>query len=148
MGVMAVGAWLLFSNRAAAASLARRFVPSTAMVAYIGVALTIAGIAFAIWARFFLGTNWSATPSIKQGHELVRSGPYAIVRHPIYSGFLLGLLGTAIYAGDFRALAAFGIVLIGLKWKSLTEESLMQQQFGAQYVDYKRQVKGIIPFVW
>lgn len=148
MGVMAVGAWLLFSNRAAAASLARRFVPSTAMVAYIGVALTIAGIAFAIWARFFLGTNWSATPSIKQGHELVRSGPYAIVRHPIYSGFLLSLLGTAIYAGDFRALAAFGIVLIGLKWKSLTEESLMQQQFGARYMEYRRQVKGIIPFVW
>ncbi len=148
MGVMAVGAWLLFSNRAAAASLARRFVPSTAMVAYIGLALTIAGIAFAIWARFFLGTNWSATPSIKQGHELVRSGPYAIVRHPIYSGLLLGLLGTAIYAGDFRALAAFGIVLIGLKWKSLTEESLMQQQFGAQYMEYRRQVKGIIPFVW
>ena len=85
---------------------------------------------------------------IKRDHELIRSGPYSIVRHPIYTGFLLAILGTVIYIGEMRGLVAFALAITGLKWKSLTEESLMQEQFGTQYADYKRHVKALVPFVW
>lgn len=61
------------------------------------------GLLLALWSRFVLGRNWSAAVTVKQGHSLVRNGPYAIVRHPIYSGFLLALLGTAIARGTVGA---------------------------------------------
>ena len=147
IGVL-VAAFYLLSRASRSGALAGRFLPVSADVAYLGFALTLAGILFAVWARFFLGSNWSGTPMIKQGHELIRSGPYAIVRHPIYTGFLLAILGTVIYIGEMRGLVAFALAITGLKWKSLTEESLMQEQFGTQYADYKRHVKALVPFVW
>jgi protein-S-isoprenylcysteine O-methyltransferase Ste14 len=84
---------LLFSPKLAPGPLAWRFVPNSAAIAYGGLALTIAGTGFAIWARAFLGRNWSANVTIKQDHQMIQSGPYAVVRHPIYSGFLLGAVG-------------------------------------------------------
>jgi len=128
--------------------LAMRVLPATAAAAYTGLALTIAGVAFTIWARFYLGSNWSGRPTIKQNHTLVRSGPYAVVRHPIYTGILVGLLGTAIAQGNLAALIGTVLILIALKLKSLLEEQFMTEQFGAEYVRYKEQVKGLIPFVW
>ena len=85
---------------------------------------------------------------IKRDHQLIRSGPYSFVRHPIYSGLLLAILGTATYIGEIRGLFALALAIIGLKWKSLTEESFMQEQFGSSYIEYKRHVKALIPFVW
>ncbi len=139
---------LLFARTAAVGPLALRVVPASPASAYAGLALTLAGLIITVWARFFLGKNWSATPTIKQDHELIRSGPYAFVRHPIYSGLLLAILGTAIYVGELRGLLAFVLAVIGFKWKTLTEESFMREQFGTQYDDYKRQVKGLVPFIW
>jgi protein-S-isoprenylcysteine O-methyltransferase len=95
-----------------------------------------------------LGSNWSARPTIKQDHTLVRSGPYRLVRHPIYTGILLALLGTAIYMGEIRALIGTVAALIAFKVKSLLEETFMTEQFGAEYTKYKQQVKALIPFVW
>ena len=128
--------------------LAWRFVPMSAAAAYTGLALTIAGIAFTIWARFYLGSNWSGRPTIKEDHTLVRSGPYALVRHPIYTGILLGLLGTAIAHGKTSATRRDRVVLIGLKGEIARGRKLMTEQFGADYLNYKQQVKGLIPFVW
>ena len=85
---------------------------------------------------------------MKQDHELVRNGPYALVRHPIYSGLALAILGTALAVGEVRCLLAFILVVFEFKRKSLQEERFMIEQFGAQYVQYRREVKSLIPFVW
>jgi protein-S-isoprenylcysteine O-methyltransferase Ste14 len=141
-------AFLCFQKLMRFGVLARRFVPMSAVAGYIGLALTIAGCAFAIWARFYLGSNWSGRPTIKMDHTLVRSGPYRLARHPIYTGILIGMLGTAIYIGEIRALAGTVMALVALKVKSRLEEAFMTEQFGAEYTVYQERVKALIPFVW
>jgi len=127
--------------------LKNRFVPAEGWGAWLGLALTIAGCAFAIWARVYLGSNWSGTVTVKQNHELVRSGPYAIVRHPIYSGFLLALAGTAIVVGEIRALVGLGLAITGFLLKAGYEEQFMLEQFDGEYVRYSQQVRRLIPFL-
>jgi protein-S-isoprenylcysteine O-methyltransferase Ste14 len=124
---------------------ASRQVPAVRGV--IGLGLTLTGIAFTIWARVTLGRNWSGIVEVKQNHELVRRGPYIIVRHPIYSGALLAMLGTAIAFGEWRGYLGFAIALFTWKAKSLTEERFMGQQFGEAYARYKAEVKALIPGV-
>jgi protein-S-isoprenylcysteine O-methyltransferase len=138
---------LLFDSRLNAGVLNRRFVPDAPAVWWTGFALSVAGAALAIWARLLLGANWSATVTVKQNHELMRTGPYAVVRHPIYSGFLSAMLGTAIAFGEVRGLIALVLAFIAWRVKSLVEERFMQDQFGEQYAQYKRDVKALIPFV-
>jgi protein-S-isoprenylcysteine O-methyltransferase Ste14 len=144
---IAVAFLLLFDSRLPIPVLNRRFVPDTPAVWWTGFVLTVAGAAIAVWARLLLGANWSATVTVKQNHELKRTGPYAIVRHPIYSGFLLAMLGTAIAFGEIRGLIAFVLALVAWRMKSLIEERFMLDQFGEQYARYKREVKALIPFV-
>jgi protein-S-isoprenylcysteine O-methyltransferase Ste14 len=125
-----------------------RFIADTATAAKSGVYLTFAGVAFAIWARLHIGRNWSGTVTIKTDHTLIRTGPYSIVRHPIYTGFLVATLGTAIAIGEIRGLFAFVAALIGVKFKAGLEEKFMTERFGDEYVQYEREVKAFIPFVW
>jgi protein-S-isoprenylcysteine O-methyltransferase len=122
-----------------------RLLPDAWVANLCGLTITAAALAFAIWARFTLGRNWSGTVTVKAGHELIRSGPYRFVRHPIYSGILVALVGTAIGEGTLPSLTGVVIALYGfsLKWK--TEERFMVEQFGAQYVQYQREVKAVIP---
>jgi len=124
-----------------------RFVPASPALTFCGVVLTAAGIGFAMWAHFTLGRNWSGTVTLKQHHELIRHGPYRIVRHPIYSGMLLAMLGTAIGYGRVPCLIGVAIAFLGfwIKWR--IEEQFMIEQFGAQYVQYRREVKAVIPGV-
>jgi protein-S-isoprenylcysteine O-methyltransferase Ste14 len=110
-----------------------------------GLAVTAAGIAFAAWARFSLGKNWSGTVTMKQNHELVRKGPYEIVRHPIYSGFLFAALGTALIHGRVRNFVGVGVAFFGFWLKSRLEEKYMLELFDGEYVKYKKEVKGFIP---
>jgi protein-S-isoprenylcysteine O-methyltransferase Ste14 len=124
-----------------------RVIPRSFVLGNAGLALTIAGIAFALWARFYLGRNWSGRVTLKENHELIRTGPYAIVRHPIYSGFLLALTGTVIAIGEIRAILALVIVAIGLHFKSKTEERFMSEKFSEQYATYSREVKSLIPYI-
>jgi len=143
-----IGVLILRGDRFLLRSLSARFVPATPTWQDLGVALTVAGVAFAIWSRFYLGRNWSAKVTVKEDHELIRSGPYSIVRHPIYSGFLLGLLGTVIYGGQWKGLVALALVLISWKIKTSREESFMESEFGEQYVQYRHDVKSLVPFIW
>jgi protein-S-isoprenylcysteine O-methyltransferase Ste14 len=83
--------------------LSERLLPDDASIVRIGVLLTAAGLGFAIWARVHLGGNWSAEVTVKHDHELIGSGPYALARHPIYTGLLLAFVGTAIVVGEWRA---------------------------------------------
>jgi protein-S-isoprenylcysteine O-methyltransferase Ste14 len=125
-----------------------RVVPASLPAAITGYGLTAAGMLIACWARVYLGGNWSAAVTLKQDHTLVRSGPYSIVRHPIYTGLLVGLLGTAIVLGELRCFLGVALAAIAWKIKSVSEEALMLQQFGDQYTRYRTQVKALVPYLW
>ena len=142
------GAALLFSIPNSPASFLRaRFLSSAAWSFNVAVALTAAGLLFAVWARQYLGSNWSGTVTLKEGHELIISGPYARVRHPIYTGLLLAFIGSAMAIGEWRAVLAFALASLALWRKLRLEERLMHQQFGAAYQAYCRGVPALIPFV-
>jgi protein-S-isoprenylcysteine O-methyltransferase Ste14 len=125
-----------------------RLTSGAGWVAWLGLAVTISGCAFAIWARTTLGSNWSSLVTVKQNHELILRGPYAVVRHPIYSGFLLALTGTAIAVGEIRAFIGLGFAFIGFLLKSAAEEKFMRQEFSTDYAQYCQRVKRLIPFVF
>jgi protein-S-isoprenylcysteine O-methyltransferase Ste14 len=124
-----------------------RFVPDNPIPEWIGVALTAAGVGVAFWARWHLGTNWSGTVTLKEGHELIRSGPYRAVRHPIYTGILLALLGTAIAAGEVRALLAVGITWVSFYVKARREESFLTQEFGPKFQEHLQHTGMFLPRV-
>ena len=128
--------------------LASRIVPSATWVGVLSVVLTASGIAFAIWARFTLGRNWSGTVTVKEGHELVRRGPYALARHPIYTGVVLAFLGTSLALGTVRAILVVVPLVLVLRFKMRNEEEFMSGEFGEEYAEYRRRVKGLVPFVW
>lgn len=113
---------------------------------WIGLALLYGGLAFAVWARVHLGRNWSGTVTVKEAHELIRTGPYGYVRHPIYTGILAGVLGTAICSGTLRAALGFVIITAALLVKSRTEERFMRETFPGQYEKYRDEVPALIPF--
>jgi protein-S-isoprenylcysteine O-methyltransferase Ste14 len=132
----------------ATAWLYARFIRLYPGVVWIGAPLVLAGTLFAIWARLHLGGNWSGSVTLKQDHELVRSGPYRYVRHPIYTGLLLAVAGTACAIGQMRGLVALVLTLVGLGYKSRIEERLMIEAFGDAYRGYRAAVKGLIPFLF
>lgn len=148
-GIVLLGLWLIFDfghvfTRGWLADVA---VPDIAGWVLPGAALTVAGMLFAAWARTILGRNWSARVTIKQDHELILRAPYSFVRHPIYTGFLLALLGTAFVYGVVRCFVGLAICLFGLWLKSQTEEQFMIQQFGEEYAHYRRRVRALVPFL-
>ena len=117
------------------------------MVREICLLLCALGLALAVWARIYLGRNWGSPMSMREGHELVTSGPYRYIRHPIYTGILLAMLASAGVTGPVW-LAAF-IFFTGLFiFSAKTEERLMTVQFPAEYSEYKKRSKTLIPFVW
>ena len=123
------------------------FAPVNPVVSSIGVILCAAGMAFFVWARQRLGRNWSQTVSTKKGHELVTSGPYRYVRHPMYIGGFIACIGSAIVGGGAWI---FLLVILGaiFLWRVGAEDKLMAQQFPNEYPDYKKRTKALIPFVW
>jgi protein-S-isoprenylcysteine O-methyltransferase Ste14 len=136
---------LLNTNLGYIGFLGRRFVPFTLSIAWLGAILTLAGVAFAIWARVHIGRYWSGTVALKVGHELIRTGPYAHIRHPIYTGVLLMLAGTALAIGRCDALLAFLLLLADLIWKSRREEALLAQEFGAAFEEHRSHTGFFLP---
>ena len=124
-----------------------RFVPATEAWFWAGWFVTMGGLALTLVARMWLGGNWSAIVTLKQDHELIRSGPYALMRHPIYTGLLLALLGSAIAIGDWRALVGVALIAAGLVRKLTVEERFMRERFGEAYARYRAQVRALVPFV-
>jgi protein-S-isoprenylcysteine O-methyltransferase Ste14 len=114
---------------------------------WLGAAITVVGLLFAVWAREHLGRNWSSSVTIKQGHELITTGPYAVVRHPIYTGILTGFLGMAIAISQVRGFIAFILVLLALWLKLRMEEKWMRSQFGEAYATYARQTAALVPYL-
>ncbi len=122
------------------------FTPPLAL-GWFGAALTAIGIGFAIWARVNLGRNWSSRPAMKEHHELVTTGPYAYVRHPIYSGIMLAALGTALTSSIF-GIGMFIFISITFALRLNKEEKIMLELFPEQYPEYQKRTKRLVPFVW
>ena len=127
--------------------LSERFVPKSEAVKWLGLAITTAGIFLACWSRHVLGRNWSSVVQLKQEHELVASGPYLYIRHPIYTGLLLAFLGTALKVGDWRGLIAVAIVFASFWRKLRLEERWLSEQFGTSYTAYVQRTKALVPGV-
>jgi protein-S-isoprenylcysteine O-methyltransferase Ste14 len=140
--------WLLGpGERFGHSPLRENFVPHTTLVYSFGLGLCAVGAALAIWSRRLLGRNWSGTVQLKHDHELITSGPYRRVRHPIYSGLLLLFLGDAFMVGDWRGLLAVAIVFVSFWFKLRREEQWLTQHFGDAYLAYQRRTKALVPAV-
>ena len=142
---MVVAYSLMFNDRLGYGWLATRFVTASSAIGILGVTMTIAGIAFAIWARWHLGENWSATVTLKEGHELIGTGPYRRIRHPIYTGMLLAFAGTALALGEYRALVSLCIVVIAFYMKAKKEERFLTQEFGEKFLAHCRRTGMFLP---
>jgi protein-S-isoprenylcysteine O-methyltransferase Ste14 len=140
------GCQMIFSSFAANLD-SRRVIPQSVTLDLLTSALAIAGLAVTIWARRTLAGNWSASVTLKEGHELVQAGPYRFVRHPIYSGFFLMALAAALVPCRMRGFAGFGLTVLGFWYKLRREEALMMSHFPDDYPRYKSRVKAIVPWV-
>ncbi|HTV74588.1 MAG TPA: isoprenylcysteine carboxylmethyltransferase family protein [Candidatus Acidoferrales bacterium] len=113
----------------------------------VGLALCVLGFGFAVWARVYLGSNWGMPMSLREGHELVTTGPYAYARHPIYGGILLAMIGSTIVAGPpwFFILLLFGAYFI---YSAKVEEKTMAREFPNLYPAYEKRTKMLLPFLF
>jgi protein-S-isoprenylcysteine O-methyltransferase Ste14 len=138
---------LLSTTRIPLPWLYRQLWPSGLLSFYIGAVVTVAGLLFAVWARRHIASNWSSSVTIKQGHELITSGPYALVRHPIYTGILTGFLGTAIALSQVRGVIGFVLIFLSFWSKLHKEEEWMRSQFGETYATYVHRTAALVPYV-
>lgn len=145
LSLLIAGALLLFKNDWPWALLQARLYPDAVWIRWTGAGLTLAGVLFAIWARICLGRNWSAEVQIKQDHQLVRTGPYNYIRHPIYTGVLLALLGNAVAIGEVRGALAFVLIVVGFIKKAKKEESFLAGQFGSAFSEHLRRTGFFLP---
>ena len=140
-----VAIWLLWAKHVPGPFLERRLFPWTPVVFWVAAFVTAAGMLFTVWARVHLAGNWSGTVTIKHAHELIATGPYAIVRHPIYTGLLVALFGSAMARGEWRGVLAMVIAWAALWRKLRLEEQWMTERFGERYVAYGRRVPALVP---
>ncbi len=137
---------LLLNDGIRGIHLSRVILPHTFGTAIIADVIVAAGFFVAVWARVVLGGNWSSRVALKEGHELIERGPYRLVRHPIYSGLLLMILGTAVLAGQVGGFVAL-LVCFGGFWIKLRQEEVLLTKRLAGYVEYMARTKALIPFV-
>jgi protein-S-isoprenylcysteine O-methyltransferase Ste14 len=138
--------WLLWAERVPGSLLNERLFPWAPWEFWVAAFVTAAGMMFSVWARVHLGSNWSGIVTIKQDHELIDSGPYALVRHPIYTGLLLAIVGSAMARGEWRSVLAILIAWWALWRKLRLEERWMGERFGEQYAAYRQRVPALVPF--
>ncbi|MBN2086457.1 MAG: isoprenylcysteine carboxylmethyltransferase family protein [Anaerolineales bacterium] len=143
-----ITAALLIYDWRIAAPLSSRFIPDHWMISLAGLAAQAAGLWFALRAQSHLGSNWSAQVTLATNHQLIQSGPYRLVRHPMYFGILAGMFGTVVVIGELRGFLAAAAVLAALLWKIRVEEDMLSRHFGEGYQNYRKGVKSILPFLY
>lgn len=115
---------------------------------YALAALMLAGLSLTWWARICLGPLWSSTITRKEDHKIIDTGPYALVRHPIYSGLMIALVATAAAEGRLTALFGAALIILGVWLKARTEERFLLTELGPEiYGAYCRRVPMLIPFL-
>jgi protein-S-isoprenylcysteine O-methyltransferase Ste14 len=125
-----------------------RFLPLTATTMTIGTVIVAIGVGFAIFARIHLGRHWSGEITIKKDHELIRTGPYRSLRHPIYTGILTMCLGTALVTGTWLALLGLVLACLAYYRKIRLEEANLAVAFGPSYDAYRQTSKALIPGIF
>jgi protein-S-isoprenylcysteine O-methyltransferase Ste14 len=128
--------------------LAGHFLPRARSITLAGLGVQAAFFLLAWWSRRHLGRNWSTKVRIAEEHELVRSGPYRLVRHPIYTAMLGMSLGTTIVSGQYHSLLGLLIIAIAYWRKIRIEESALGEAFGAEYDEYRRRSWALIPVIF
>src|SRR6476661_2991454 len=128
--------------------LATLLLPHTLVLNIIVVILLIAGLVVAIAARHTLAGNWSGAVAFKEDHELITTGLYQYIRHPIYTGMLLMILGPDLSLATLGACLGFFIILVGVLLKLRQEEALLTRHFVQDYLSYKKRTRTLIPFIW
>ena len=144
-GLLVVAFVLLFARQAGFGVLGHRFLPRTTPMRIAGFVITLAGLALAVWARRHLAENWSSRVRIRIGHELIRTGPYAHLRHPIYSGVLLAVIGTALEVGRYRALVSVLLILISYSIKARREDAVLAREFGDAWLEHRQRAGFLLP---
>ena len=125
----------------------RRILPDARWVVPLGLAVQVAFFLLAISARRHLGKFWSAEITQKAGHQLVQTGPYRLVRHPIYTAMLGMVLGMAIVSGDLHAFVGMALLVFAYSRKIQLEEANLRDMFGETYEDYRRSTRALIPWI-
>jgi protein-S-isoprenylcysteine O-methyltransferase Ste14 len=136
---------LLLTERPRVGPLSWRFVRDYAWMRWVGIVLTVAGLALSVWARHHLGEYWSDKVVLKVDHQLIRSGPYAFLRHPIYSGVLLGVAGSALAIGEWRGVVVLIVMAVNYWVKARREERILSSKFGESFTEYRRQAGFLLP---
>jgi protein-S-isoprenylcysteine O-methyltransferase Ste14 len=139
---------MVFSGFLKDTPLGTRAWPDAIGVAVIGNVITVLGLVYAVWSRLHLGRNWSGRVTIKEDHELIRTGPYRFSRHPIYTGIIAAFAGSAITAGEWRGLLGLALLVFVYVNKLHREEVELEKHFGEAYAAFRREVKALIPFVY
>jgi protein-S-isoprenylcysteine O-methyltransferase Ste14 len=138
-----LGFWLLFEKNWKGLNM--RLVPDAPAAWWLGLVLTATGVAISIWARVSLGTNWSGVVTLKDNHELIRKGLYRWIRHPIYTGILLAMIGTAMIKGHLRDWLGFLVVWAAFYIKARREEGFLRQEFGEGFEEHARHTGMFFP---
>jgi protein-S-isoprenylcysteine O-methyltransferase Ste14 len=137
---------LLFAKwTARVGPLGSSFLPPRPALRHIGFILALAGIALAMWARIHLGQFWSDKVVLKVDHQLIRTGPYAHLRHPIYSGVLLGVAATALALGEWRGVLAFLILLVNYSIKARREDRMLADRFRDSFAEHEKHAGFLLP---
>lgn len=145
-GVLVIaGFYLLSAQRLDWGWLNQRVLPAVPAMWLGGLAVTALGIGVAIWARLSLGSNWSGMVTLKANHELVRTGLYRWIRHPIYTGILAGMVGSALIQGYLRGWIGVVLVLLAFYLKARREESFLREEFGAGFDEHFKQTGMFLP---
>jgi len=125
-----------------------RFLPHSSAAIAIGFGVQLGFFLLALWARRHLGRHWSGEIAIKVEHELIRSGPYRVLRHPIYTAMLGMCAGTAIVSGELHALFGLGTIVFAYWRKIRLEETNLREAFGTEYEAYRRATWALVPGVF
>ena len=141
-----IGAILLSPWTAGAVGASQLYNPGD-IGTYLLAVVVLFGISFTWWARIHLGRFWSNAITHKEGHKVIDTGPYGLVRHPIYTGQIIGLLATSIAVGTVTAILGAIMIGLGMSWKAKMEETFLSQELGPDYSAYCRRVPMIIPFL-
>jgi protein-S-isoprenylcysteine O-methyltransferase Ste14 len=145
LAIEVVGYALIFRTSTGIGFLGTRVLPRNLVGPVVGVILTWLGIALAIWARYHLAEYWSARVTIKEDHQLIRTGPYIHLRHPIYSGLILATFGSALVIDKWRCVLGLCLVVAGYCFKAKKEESMLGQQFGEAFREHQRHTGFLLP---